>query len=96
MTEERITVWQDETSAETAREDGQTPLMYPGQGGVDDMMKNMMQNMSRGVSQSRSRSIQATVDTLRVMSCEREEIMRRLVSGFGISEEEAAGYLGSE
>ena len=92
----RIAVDAPNSGSSQGDESQEMPLrtaIYPGRGAIEGMFQGMMNDASRGAGQCRSRSIQATVDMLRMMSCTSDEIRLKLTTDYGLSEEEADSYL---
>ena len=83
-------------SGDSQESDGQEmqrrTAIYPGRAAIQGMFQGMMSDASRGAGQCKSRSIQAAVDMLRMMSCTDDEIRMKLTSEYGLSQEEADSY----
>ena len=67
--------------------------LYGGRDSIERMMSGMAQEMMRGVERAGSRRILGSVCALRTMGCDEEEIRDRLINEYGVSPEEAEGFL---
>ena len=63
---------------------------------TDSMLNGMMQAMRQGTERTGRRRGLGTVDMLRSMGCDDDEIMNQLMKSYGISREEAQSLVLSD
>ena len=68
---------------------------YYGKETVERMMTGMMQEMRQGTERAWRQRMQGTVDAMLGMGYDNNEIIEQLISSYGISREEAEGFIPS-
>ena len=83
------------TESEQNETEHQVLTPYYGKETIERMMTGMMQEMQQGTERTRNQRIQGTVDAMRSMGCDNNEIIEQLTSSYGLSREEAVGLIPS-
>ena len=91
LNENELEVKASDTEQNGSEDQVLTP--YYGKETVERMMTGIMQEMRQGTERAQRRRVQGTVDAMLSMGCDNEEIIRQLVSSYGLSCEDAKGFL---